>query len=424
MLQKRHIPVLMLALSLVVSCQSALAQSSQWNWIGSWSTASFSQVASGIGQGSGGFTYVNIAHLSVGGTTVRLQLTNEYGTANLAVGSVQVAPATLSGGTWTLGTPTAVTFAGASSQSVMVPEGAVVFSDPITFNAPAFSNIAVSIVVPAQTISRASCHPTAVADNFLYPNTEGLPETSPGSTVQTWCYLRGIDVQNGNAGISVITLGDSITAGYQSPVDANERYPDYLAALFQGNSATTGIGVLNEGIVANQFVGDPSYNGYGPVGSARQNGDVFAETGASYLILIEGINDLGYGPQTTAGSLTTAAGLISEYQQVLAQGHNHGIKVFVGTLTPVGGSGYYQGYNDAGRESVNSWIRATGAGIFDGVIDFDTLLANNSVNPPALQKQYDSGDHLHPNPLGYSLMAQAAYQALLPTAPGTAASKK
>jgi len=405
---RRHFSVFLIVL-LALAFQGANAQGTATNWIGTWGTASYAQTASSIEQSTGNFTYRNIARVSVGGTAVRVQLTNEFGTGSLTVGPVQAA---ISAGTGSIepGTNVALTFSG--SPTVTIPPGSVAYSDPVTFSVPALSSLAISAYFPTQTISKASCHPSAQATSYMSTGNT-VAQTTGGTGVQTWCYLRGIDVENANAGGSIVAIGDSITNGYQSPIDGNKRYTDFLAAALQANSATANIGVVNKGIVANELLGEDVFTGYGSAGIARVTADVFGQTGVSYLIVLEGINDLGYS--SPVDSMATADALIAGYQQLIAQAHSHGIKVYGGTITPVGGTGYYTWTNDAGRQAVNAWIRSSGA--FDAVIDFDAALTNGATAPaiPALQKVFDSGDHLHPNAAGYQIMANAINLALFET---------
>ncbi len=387
----------MLVLAVGVGTHSMAAQSTQPGWIGSWGTAPTPEGTSGP-TAAGNLTFRNIVHISVGGTSIRLQFSNEFGTTPLTLGPAQVA-LSAGGGAIQAGTGVAVTFG--TNPTVTIPPGSVAFSDPVAFTAQPFSNIEVSFYVPAQTIQTETCHQYALSSNYLSTG-QNVGKPIVGGTIQTWCYLKGVDVQNGTAGASIVALGDSITAGYQSPTDANERWTDYLAADLQADASTPNIGVINEGIVDNLLLG----SGLGPNGLARLDRDVLAQSGVQYLILDEGINDLGYATGMGSTTSLTAAALIQGYQQVAARAHNHGIKVFGATLMPDGGTSYYPPNDDTGRQAVNAWIRNSG-GVLDGYIDFDAALSNGAAPPaiPALLPQYDSGDHLHPNAAGYAAMA-------------------
>jgi len=396
----------MLALALAIGSQSVVAES---GWVGTWGASQQTRGTAGSGVPSGKLTFRNIVHVSQGGTALRLQLSNEFGTTPLTVGEVHVA---LSAGSGAIvpGTDQAVTFAG--SPSITIPPGAVAFSDGTSFSLPSFSNLAVSVYLPAQSIPSSSCHPDAIATNY---NNAGnvVAASSLASSSTTWCYLRAVDVQSATATSAVVTLGDSITAGYQSPSDANDRWPDFLAANLQQNSATAGIGVVNEGVVGNLLLNA----GVGPNGLARLDRDVLAQSGVGYLIVLEGINDLD--SSSPPGSVATAQALIAGYEQIVMRAHNHGIKVFGATLTPDGGNIYFPANNDVARQTVNAWIRTSG--VFDGVIDFDSVLTNGAVPPaiPALLPAYDSGDHMHPNAAGYQLMANTVNLALFQNSTNT-----
>jgi lysophospholipase L1-like esterase len=199
---------------------------------------------------------------------------------------------------------------------------------------------------------------------------------------------------------AVVALGDSITDGRGSIPDANNRWPDDLARRL----APLRIGVLNMGIGGNRVLLD----GLGPNAMARFDRDVLAQPGARWLILLEGINDLGVltrdAPVTAQEHAALVARLVAGYRQLVTRAHARGLKVMGGTLTPWGGSTYYHpdALNEADRQAVNAWIR--GKDHFDGVADFDARLRDPAA-PGQLLPLYDCGDHLHPSPTGYQAMA-------------------
>jgi lysophospholipase L1-like esterase len=406
---KKRTSVWLLVLTVGFGTQFTAAQSTQAGWMGTWGMAPTAEATSGP-TASGNLTFRNIVHISLGGSSMRLQFSNEFGTGPLTVGPVQVA-LSAGGGAIQPGTGATVTFG--TNASVTIPAGSVAFSDPVAFTTRPLSNVEVSFFIPAQTIQTETCHQFALASNYVSTG-QNVGKATIGGAIENWCYLKGVDVENGTAGASVVTLGDSITAGYQSPLDANARWTDYLAVALQGNASTPNISVINEGIVDNLLLGA----GLGPNGLARIDRDVLAQTGVGYLILAEGINDLGYATQTGSTTTLTAAALIQGYEQVVTRAHTHGIKVFVATITPDGGTSYYPPNDDTGRQAVNAWIRNSG-GVLDGYIDFDAALTNGATPVPALLPQYDSGDHLHPNAAGYSVMASQINLSLFQGSPGS-----
>ena len=206
--------------------------------------------------------------------------------------------------------------------------------------------------------------------------------------------------------LSIVALGDSITDGHATTTNGNDRWTDVLAERLQGTAATNHIGVLNEGIGGNHLLVD----GLGPNALARFNRDVLAQTGVRYVIVFEGVNDLGgltrLGEVPIAEHEALVAHILAAYQQMILRAHAHGIEIIGATITPYAGSDYYHptARDEQDRNAVNAWIRAPGH--FDAVIDFDKVMRDPS-HPDRLQPGYDSGDHLHPSPAGYRAMANA-----------------
>jgi lysophospholipase L1-like esterase len=207
-----------------------------------------------------------------------------------------------------------------------------------------------------------------------------------------WYYLCGVDVPAGN-GAAVAILGDSITDGRGSTTDANRRWPDNLARRFQADPRTARLGVLNHGIGGNAVL----RGGLGPTALARLDRDVLAQPGVRWLIVLEGINDLG-------GKKTTAEELIVSFEQIILRAHDRGILVYGATIMPCGESFYFSPELETARQTINTWIRTSGA--FDAVIDMD-VATRDPQNPTHLLAAADSGDHLHLNDQGYRIMADA-----------------
>ena len=205
----------------------------------------------------------------------------------------------------------------------------------------------------------------------------------------------------GDGGASIVCLGDSITDGARSTKDANQRWPDLLAARLQANAATANLGVLNEGIGGNRILHDVS----GPSALARFDRDVLAHPHVRYLVILEGINDIGhaYDPKNPY-DVVSADELIAADRLMITRAHAHGIKVIGATLTPYGTAGYMSPAGEAVRQALNTWIRTTKE--LDGVIDFDAA-TRDPANPSVFLPAYDGGDHLHPSDAGMKAMAGA-----------------
>jgi len=219
-------------------------------------------------------------------------------------------------------------------------------------------------------------------------------------TLTSWYFLDGIEVPAAEGDRAIVALGDSITDGAHSTLNANRRWPDVLAARLLEKSSLGKVSVLNEGIGGNRVVN----NGYGPSAVTRLDRDVLGQDGVRYVIVLEGINDIGRLQRLqTPDDEITAQQLKIGLSRIADAAHQHGIKAIGATLTPFGGAGYYSDKGEQIRKELNDWIRKSG--IFDGVIDFDKITAD-PLNPNQFNPLYDCGDHLHPNDAGYKAMGE------------------
>jgi len=400
--------VLAICLALALYAQAVLASDSpgQPNWVGSWATAEqIPEPANSLAPGDlRDATLRQVVHLSLGGGLLRVRLSNAFGTSPLHFTSVHIArPATPASSRIDASTDRALDFSG--SPSVTIPAGAEYISDPLEFAAAAQSDLAITFHVD-QAPQVETSHPGSRATSFLVHGDRVADADLPGAIkFDHWFYIAGVDVSAPPGAAAIVTLGDSITDGHGSTSNGNDRWPDDLARELDAKGARH-LGVLNLGIGGNRLLLD----GLGPNALARFDRDVLAQPGVRYLIVLEGINDIGvFGLQ---GSLAQGEhdalvrSMIGAYGQIVLRAHAHGIRVFGGTLTPFIGSGYYKPgpMSEADRVAVNQWIRA--AGHFDAVIDFDRAL-RDPRRPETLLSAYDSGDHLHPSPAGYNAMARA-----------------
>jgi lysophospholipase L1-like esterase len=378
---------------------AALAQSQAANWVGTWAASPVGSVVNAGQPGPGNTTYRNIVHISLGGSAVRVQLTNEFGTDPLTVGAAHIA-VSAGGGAIQANTDHALTFNG--KPTVEIPTGAFVLSDPVTMQAAPLSDLVVSVYVPEQRIRNTTCHTFADSTNYVFKGDATAVVTFDNSSpIYAWCFVKGIDVKTDGKAAAIVTFGDSITDGAQGTRDANGRWPDVLAARLLADKKTADLGVLNEGIGGNLVLHD----GYGPSALARFDRDVIAQSGVKYLIILEGINDIGrLKDPHEPGDNITADDLIFGLTQLVTRAHQHGIKVFGATLTPYLPTGYSSPQGEQVRQAYNQWIRTSG--IFDGVIDFDKI-TQDPEHPETFLPDYDSGDHLHPKDAGYKAMGDA-----------------
>jgi lysophospholipase L1-like esterase len=355
-------------------------------------------------------TVRQIFHLSVGGSALRVHLSNAFGVEALHLTSVHIArpafpPSADPAATQIVPTTDrALTFAGSSD--VTISPGADFVSDPLEFPVAALSDLAVTFHIDVPPVRQTS-HPGSRATTF-YAHGDAVADVSLREPrhVDHWYQVTAIEVRTAPDAASIVALGDSITDGHGATTNGNDRWTDVLARRLQGNPATHNIGVSNQGIGGNHLLTD----GLGPNVLSRFDRDVLAPAAVHWVIVFEGVNDLGglarTGEVTPAEHVALVQRVIAAYQQIIARGHAHGLRMIGATITPYVGSDYYHPgpLSEADRQAVNRWIRATGN--FDAVIDFDAVV-RDSQHPDHLLPAYDCGDHLHPSPVGYSAMGEA-----------------
>jgi lysophospholipase L1-like esterase len=380
-------------------------------WVGTWASSPMDGTvnafnASTCPAGSGQFTnrtVRNIVYTSVGGDRVRIRLSNAFGTAPLTIGDASVAVAE-TGAETVPGTMRQLQFHGQTS--VTIPAGDEVTSDPVQLTVHALEDLAVSVYVPSMS-GPSTYHATAQQDSFVSSAGDFATTDSAASyptTITCWMFADGVDVPGSTRVTgSVVAFGDSITDGFQSDANANDRWPNVLARRLDAISGPT-LSVVDEGISGNQVLTDSPFAGVSAL--HRLTRDVLDQPGAKAVILLEGINDIGFTDLGLDNPPATAASIEAGYEQIIAAVHAHGMKIYAGTLTPfltlpVATSGYQDAAGEVIREQVNHWILTSGA--FDGVINFAGATADPS-DPQAYNPVYDSGDHLHPNDVGYTVM--------------------
>ncbi|MEW6024324.1 MAG: SGNH/GDSL hydrolase family protein [Pseudomonadota bacterium] len=450
-----------LALPLGAQADQGLWDPSQ-QWVGTWGTAPAGPPLPAQTQTFTDQTLRLIVHTSIGGKQVRIRVSNELGSTPLRIGAAHIA-LRQAGADIVAGSDRALTFSG--STSITVPAGAPVLSDPVDLDVPALGDLAVSLYLPGD-VQATTIHGSAFQTNYVsLPGNFTAAATLPTQrTITSWPFLTEVDVSAPGAG-AIVALGDSITDGAVTTVDANRRWPDLLALRLQTtrdaatggaststntgagtiNGAGTGagtrmnasananagkgaaqatpgavapalralnsrLGVVNRGIGGDRLLRDPGEQPlFGRAALVRFDRDVLATSGVRHLIVLIGINDIGH-PGTGTIPVTetvTAQDLIAGYRQLIARAHAKGIPVYGATLTPFEGTvfpGYYSPEKEAVRQAVNNWIRSSDE--FDAVIDFDRAV-RDPAKPTRMLPAYDSGDHLHPNDLGMQAMANA-----------------
>ena len=357
-------------------------------------------------------TVREIAHLSTGGSSLKIKLSNEFGTNPLTLDKVHIAQ-NLGHGTIDPSTDKAVTFSGQTS--VTIPAGQVIESDDISFQTKAFMDLSVSIYMKSAAVRTARRY----SETTTYVGAGDLTSSSaiPNATTETSIYyLAGVTVQRDKKTNVVVAIGDSITEGGASAtIDAYNSWPDQLARLA---NAEFEVSIVNAGLGGNRWV----KNTFGPCGVCRIARDVLNVPGVTHVIMALGVNDIGLGYYYSntlkdPTQLVTSQQIISAIQEAVSQAKAKGLKVYLGTITPFKGTYYYTSgqpnevpfgstvpYNgEQVRQEVNAFIRTNTQ--IDGVIDFDKTMQDPS-DPLHVRAAWSFDGTLHPNDIGYAHMAQ------------------
>jgi hypothetical protein len=328
-------------LALILAAAPCLsAQSQQQTWIATWGASQQIPEPQNTlpADDLRDATLRQIVHLSAGGGTLRVHLSNAFGTGPLTITSARIArPIAPDSPVIDPTTGKTLTFAGAPT--VIIPPGAEMLSDPVAFNAPPLSDVAISLHFDNPPQGETG-HPGSRATSYyVHGDATSAATLDAPRKIDHWYQLSGIDVlaKSPTAG-TIVTLGDSITDGHAAGANRNQRWPDTLARRLQASPATANLGVSNQGIGGNHLLTD----GLGPSALARFDCDVLAPSGVRWVILLEGVNDLGdlarTGEAPPAEHAALVQRVIAAYQQTIARAHAHSIRIFGGTITPYTGS--------------------------------------------------------------------------------------
>ena len=398
-----------LALAVLASCLAtwtsfAGPKEGDQVWVATWGASPVAPLpANTTNPGFTNQTVRLVVHTSLGGSEVRVRLSNAFGMESLVIGTAHLALRGTNAGTLS-GTDRALTFAG--SGSVTIPPGALVVSDSVKLEVSALSDLAVSLYLPGPT-GQATWHAAALATNYVsQPGDFTAAADMPvDHTVTSWFYLMDVEVKSSRDTFAIVTFGDSITDGTRSTPDANHRWPNLLAERLAQHHVK--LSVVDEGIAGNRVLHDL----VGPNALARFDRDVLAQAGVGYVIVLLGINDIGdisrlpaVAQAGRAPQPVSADEIIAGHLQMITRAHQQGLKIVGCTLTPFEGAAYFSPEGETKRQAVNKFIRTGGA--YDGVIDFDAVV-RDPEHPARFLPMYDSGDHLHPNDAGYKAMAEA-----------------
>jgi len=364
------------------------------------------------GGGRGGFappvtltnqTIRQIVHTSIGGSRIRVVLSNAFGTAPIDIGAAHVA---LRDKDNTIAAASAKPLTVGGSDSFTILAGATAVSDPVDLMLPPLSDLVIDLYVPKDLgldASPVTTHNGASQTNYVSQTGNHSGETAPalGTRAGAWFMIARVEVTVPQNSGAIVAFGDSITDGARSTADMNARWPDQLARRLAARKGPA-FAVLNAGISGNRVLGD----GAGVSALARFDRDVLLQTGVTHVVVMEGINDIGIARSNPTPS---AQDLINGHKQLIERAHARGLKIYGATLTPYEGAAYFSPEGEAKRQALNDWIRTSGA--YDGVVDFDKATRDPAA-PTKFNPAYDSGDHLHPGDAGYKAMGDAIDLAL------------
>nr|WP_206367748.1 SGNH/GDSL hydrolase family protein [Sphingomonas piscis] len=386
---------------------AAMPATARDSWVASWASAQMvpqgDQVVPTLDFKNS--TLRQLVRVSLGGRELRVRLSNAFGreplTINGASVGVAVDPASPK---LRPGTSRPLRFGGATA--ITIPAGAEFVSDPVALPVAALTTLAVSIHFRDHP-SVVTSHPGSRATSYIGKGDQlASVDFSSAATVDHWYQLTGVDVLATSRGAAIALLGDSITDGFGVKPNTNARWSDTLIRRLQASPRTRHLSVLNLGIGGNRILLD----GLGPNAVARFERDVLMRDGVKYLLILEGVNDLGTltrdAPVSAEEHRAFVRRLLTGYAQIVARARDKGIKVIGATILPYGASAYYHptAANEADRQAINAWIRAQGN--VDAVVDFDAV-TRDPARPERMRKELDSGDGLHPSLDGYRLMGEA-----------------
>ncbi len=384
-------------------------------WIGTWAAAPQPPEPADV-KSFRNQTLRLIVHISTGGTRVRIKISNTFGDHPLRIGSAHIARRT-DGADIDPKSDQTLRFGGNSSTTVAA--GSMVVSDPVAWEAPALSDLAVSMFLPQNTEVK-TLHVLALQTSYVSQAGDATANAKfpVAKKIHTWPFLTGVDVEASACGAAIVAFGSSLTDGDGTESDSNGRWPDVLAQQLQKSSdGKAELGVLNEGIIGNRLLNDSPTEAaggrfgsvLGQAGLTRFERDVLAQSGVKYVIVDLGINDIVMpGSLTPATEGINAERIIAGYRQLIRRAHQKGIRI-IGTTNPpfensfldLGQPGppitFYTPEKERIRQKVNAWILSSEE--FDGVVDLDAVVRDPG-HPTQLLSNYDSGDHLHPNNAG------------------------
>ena len=381
-------------LTAVLSVLTISTASAGKHWVATWATAE--QVvephncppAPGLENNS----IRQIVQTSISGKIVRVKFSNEFSQGPVTINAAEIAHAATAGSSSDIVAETQVSLTFNGSKSVTIQPGELVTSDPVKFPMGTRQNVAITMHLGQASSTSVTGHPGSRTDSYLIEG-QGSDFSKAVKTAH-WYIINAIEIKAEKKARAVVVLGNSITDGRGSTTNQQNRWTDNLSRRLLANKKTSRVSVLNMGLGGNCILN----GGLGPTGKSRYPRDLFQQEGVKYIILFEGVNDLGGFGDATA----KAKQIIEVYKQIINEAHERGILVYGAPVMQFKGNNYYSENHEAGRQQLNQWILS--GGYFDGVIDFDSAMANPD-DPAQLNPKYlFENDYLHPNAEGYVQM--------------------
>ncbi len=401
----------------------------QDHWVATWAAAPQAQ-APAVNRGGAAPPAANqpprafsdqtvrmIVRTSLGGRRARVTLSNAFGNAPLIVGSAHLALRSRESAI-VPGSDRVLMFDG--KPGITIPAGAQIISDPVNIDVPQLGDLAISVYLPGDS-GPLTTHATGLHTTYIAKgNVTAEPMLNDPATTRSWYWISAVDVMASPDTAAIVAFGDSITDGATSTNDADRSWPSILSQRILNTPNAPKLAVLNQGISGNRILVD----GAGVNALARFDRDVLGQSGVKWLMIMEGINDIGQTTRANAAAGTqpvSAEDLIGPMKQMIERAHSHGIKVIGCTLTPYEGAAYYSEKGEEVRQAVNKWIRTGGA--FDAFVDYDAA-TRDSPNGRTFKTTFNNGDHLHPNDTGYKAMADSVDLGIFGGKTGSASAKK
>ena len=381
---------------LMVFCALSTVSSAQ-NWVGTWATAPQTVVRSFMPYNNcmTNRSVRQVVKVSIGGNVIRLKLSNIYSMQPVEIRSIYIAHAKDS---FAIDAKTAQYFKFGNSYKTVIPAGKQIVSDALKFNLRNLERVAITINYTSAP-EVPTVHMGSRTTSYIMKGvTNAHSNFAKAFRENHWYNISGIDVYTMNNNMSAIAIiGNSITDGKCSTDNAQNRWPDVMSEMLQLKHKITNQGVLNLGI-GNNRVTVPG--GFGALAKERFDRDILMQNGVKKVIIFEGVNDIGAA--RNGSSETVARQIIESIQGMVKKAKARKMKVYLGTITPFKGAGYYTHFHEAARLYVNDWIRSQAKNV-DGILDFAKLLQDPN-DDRRMKREYASNDWLHPNPTGYKAM--------------------